>query len=419
MNNLFQSPLRLAAAIACLSLGLSGTGARLAASSSVLLETRFDVKTSVAIELDEILHFETNLDYQASPASTPVPVAFSIALREKTAPKTVANFLDYVESGAYIRSIFHRSLPNAVLQTGGFLPPESHGEPVRLIEVGSPVENEFKLPNIRGSIAMAKTAEGPDTATSQWFVNMADNSANFDQQNGGFTVFAHVLGNGMNQVDRLNVVPTYNFGGAFENLPIFGAVPTGSVPTPDQYLLIETITPLTEVELISVSNPDVADAFLNDFTRTLHLNTGDAPGHSDIRLRFTGNGKTHEETVRLHVIQFNLLGLPPGGVSDDDFWLGRFDASHFNRGNVGWIRHEEHDWLYVSGNGYKEGLWMWDEIQQDWLWTNIHEYPFFYSDERETWLYYARGGNPEERYFYDYREDKKDWFKVSPSSSAE
>jgi len=138
-----------------------------------------------------------------------------------SAPVTRANFLRYVIEGAYNNSIFHRSMPGFVLQGGGFTlaPPES-GYLLYYIPTYAPIVNEFSSDrsNLFGTIAMAKTAAGPDSATSQWFFNLGNNSANLDYQNGGFTVFGHVVA-GLDVLLALESLDTWNFGEPFSALP--------------------------------------------------------------------------------------------------------------------------------------------------------------------------------------------------------
>ncbi len=114
-------------------------------------------------------------------------------------PITSVNFLQYVEDGFYNGTIFHRIVPDFVVQGGGFLPGMVAQEDVR-----DPILNEFdpERSNVRGTVAMAKVGNDPDSATSQFFFNLADNSENLDNQNGGFTVFARVL-EGMDVVDAM------------------------------------------------------------------------------------------------------------------------------------------------------------------------------------------------------------------------
>lgn len=131
---------------------------------------------------------------------------------------TVDNFLRYVENAGerrYDGSFIHRSVPG-VVQGGGFSFRTSPTNGVVPIQTDDPICNQFSTtrPNVRGTIAMAKTAISPDTATSQWFFNQADNNINpdpeinFDTQNGGFTVFGNVIGNGMLVVDRIAALST-------------------------------------------------------------------------------------------------------------------------------------------------------------------------------------------------------------------
>jgi len=141
---------------------------------------------------------------------------FNIELLAEDAPLSVANFLGYVNSGAYTNALFHRSVPGFIIQTGGF----KGTLPIADIAAGPSVRNEFKRSNTRGTLAMAKLGSGPDTATNQWFVNLANNSANLDNQNGGFTVFARVLGTGMLIPDAIATIAIFNAGSPFDSLPL-------------------------------------------------------------------------------------------------------------------------------------------------------------------------------------------------------
>src|SRR6266480_1373316 len=162
---------------------------------------------------------------------------FTIALDGHHKPVTVGNFLNYVNSGRYFAtdptthtlasSFIHRSVPGFVGQGGGFIGTvdPAHPNNVRPTPVMTfpPVQNEPGISNKKGTIAMAKVASDPNSATSQWFVNLADNGsppANLDTQNGGFTVFGHVTGNGMTTVNAIAAVPIFNFGSPFESLPL-------------------------------------------------------------------------------------------------------------------------------------------------------------------------------------------------------
>lgn len=145
---------------------------------------------------------------------------FSLELFDTATPVTVQNFLNYVNRGAYNGSYFHRLERNFVLQGGGyrFITPSG----IAAIPTDPPIVNEFGVSNVRGTVAMAKVGGNPDSATSQWFVNLADNSANLDAQNGGFTVFGRVLGDGMVALDRINALDVYSLTGTQQTaLPLY------------------------------------------------------------------------------------------------------------------------------------------------------------------------------------------------------
>jgi cyclophilin family peptidyl-prolyl cis-trans isomerase len=143
--------------------------------------------------------------------------AVEIELFDEATPKTVANFLKYVNEGAYENSFIHRSVEDFVVQGGGWY---YVGPFAESIPTGPPVMNEPGISNVRGTIAMAKQPNDPDSATSQWFFNLEDNSAQLDNSNGGFTVFGQVKGDGMEVIDQIADLPIYNAGPSVDQLPL-------------------------------------------------------------------------------------------------------------------------------------------------------------------------------------------------------
>jgi len=147
---------------------------------------------------------------------------FCIELFDEVAPRTVTNFLKYVTDGDYNNTFIHRSVPGFVIQGGGFR--YTGGTTVVEVPKDAAVPNEFSRSNLRGTLAMAKFGNDPNSATSEWFINLGDNSANLDGQNGGFTVFGQVIGNGMAVVDAMAArTPrdlSFNLGAAFTDVPM-------------------------------------------------------------------------------------------------------------------------------------------------------------------------------------------------------
>ena len=142
--------------------------------------------------------------------------AFTVELNEKAAPKTVANFLTYVKSGFYKNTLFHRVIPNFMIQGGGF----TSGMDEKDTRAPIPIESRNGLSNARGTIAMARTND-PNSATSQFFINVKDNhflNANASRDGYGYTVFGKVI-DGMNTVDAIARVKTHSVG-YFDDVPI-------------------------------------------------------------------------------------------------------------------------------------------------------------------------------------------------------
>jgi cyclophilin family peptidyl-prolyl cis-trans isomerase len=148
---------------------------------------------------------------------------FEVNLYDNGTPATVANFLDYVNSDAYSNSIYHRSIPGFVVQGGGFIFDDITLAITPLIITKPAVVNEPMFSNVAGTIAMAKIGGQPNSATSQWFFNLVDNSsgnARLDTENAGFTVFGEVDANGMAILNAIAGLQTFNFGGALSDLPL-------------------------------------------------------------------------------------------------------------------------------------------------------------------------------------------------------
>jgi len=129
-----------------------------------------------------------------------------VELFEDKAPITVKNFLSYVDDKFYDNTIFHRVIDGFMIQGGGYTPDK------KLKDTKGPIKNEFTngLQNARGTIAMARK-NNPDSATAQFFINVADNNAldraRPDTGNAGYCVFGKVI-DGLDVVDKIKAVRT-------------------------------------------------------------------------------------------------------------------------------------------------------------------------------------------------------------------
>jgi peptidyl-prolyl cis-trans isomerase B (cyclophilin B) len=135
----------------------------------------------------------------------------TLELDEQKAPKTVANFLNYVKKGHYDGTVFHRVIDGFMVQGGGFAPGMNQKP------TDAPVENEANngLKNKKYTVAMARTS-APHSASAQFFINVADNDfldhKSPTPQGWGYAVFGKVVG-GQDVVDRIKGVATGNLGG--------------------------------------------------------------------------------------------------------------------------------------------------------------------------------------------------------------
>ena len=255
-----------------------------------------------------------------------------------SAPGTVQNFLRYAADDDYDGSFFHRLVPGFVLQGGGFYP---QGAPV---PTDDPIVNEFGLSNTRGTVAMARIGGDPDSATSQWFINLGDNSEDLDNQNGGFTVFAEVI-EGMGVVDTIAGFQRFNLGTLYEGTAAAGAV--GEVPLTDEFINGET--PLELVHFVTIT----------DVVRELWAD-----------LAFLGGGWVRSD------------------------WFGDFTVPY-----EPWIYHNRHGYIF-STNGTDQGIWLYFP-GSGWMWTAEGTYPFLWSDQLGVWIFGFVGGEgaPEEVWY--------------------
>ncbi|PTX91646.1 peptidylprolyl isomerase [Opitutus sp. ER46] len=147
---------------------------------------------------------------------------FAVDLRRDVAPRHVENFLGYVQRGDYTNSFFHRSAAfdasgNSIIQGGGYT---ISAAGAAQIPAQAPVPLEYRLANERGTLAAARAPGDVNSATSQWYFNVRDNSALLNEaNNGGYTVFGRVIGNGMSVVDAIAAQPRVD-APPFSELPV-------------------------------------------------------------------------------------------------------------------------------------------------------------------------------------------------------
>ena len=227
---------------------------------------------------------------------------FDVQLFTAQKPITVANFLKYVDQGRYFKidptthhrasSFVHRMIPNFVVQGGGYIGTVGTSDPTIAIPTRlaafPPIQNEPGISNKRGTIAMAKLAGDPNSATSEWFVNLRDNGGppnNLDTTNGGFTVFGKVLGTGMTTVDKIATDQRLNEGSPFDSLPVINYVNPNPIRVPNLVLVPDIIRIPPFTFLAHSSNTAVATVSISA-GRQLVINAKQI-GTSVIALRAT------------------------------------------------------------------------------------------------------------------------------------
>ncbi|MCH9058658.1 MAG: peptidylprolyl isomerase [Planctomycetes bacterium] len=174
-----------------------------------------------------------------------------------TAPVTTANFLNYVRDGDWDETFMHRLVSGFMLQMGGFAFGDEAG--VRSVTTDPAIVNEFNISrsNIERTVAMAKLSSGPNTATSQFFINLVDNSANLNFANGGFTVFGRIATDASWSVVQiiagLNIADFSVVNGAL------GATPVADFFVSGDPISEEVLVNLVDVEIIKPASISASD----------------------------------------------------------------------------------------------------------------------------------------------------------------
>ena len=198
------------------------------------------------------LKFTTNYSTQLVENSFFLEIYDNQNETNNTTPITTKNFIQYVSDGSYDKTLIHRLVSNFVIQGGAYKWPsiasnKTGGYPLRVGSKGE-IINEFTNSNLMGTIAMAKVSGRPNSASSEWFINLSDNK-NLDSQNEGFTVFGHLLGDGIENPRLLNNQTTYNVNYSeinltIPNLPLINV--QGNIIEETNYFAIKSITTVNE-----------------------------------------------------------------------------------------------------------------------------------------------------------------------------
>ena len=234
-----------------------------------------------------------------------------MTLYDALAPATVANFLNYVTSTRYDGTFVHRSAVTQlgdpfVIQGGGFTYDEvSNTAPG--ISLDPPVVNEFGLSNTRRTVAMARQGGAVNSATSQWFVNMGDNSF-LDTVDEGFTVFGAVMGDTMDVVDNIAALPRFNLGGApFNEVPLED---NGATPLAQSLVFVNSATVLNLLE----GDANMDNAVGQDDLNAVLLNWGASGARWDTG-DFNGDATVGQDDLNAVLLNWGSTLAEPGSTS--------------------------------------------------------------------------------------------------------
>jgi cyclophilin family peptidyl-prolyl cis-trans isomerase len=311
--------------------GTAGTGTAKAADRENNLPTLKNAIANVAVQAgaaDTLIDLAGKFDDQDMTNSV---VQFqtnfgniNFELFDRQAPQTVANFFNYIKANKYDNMVFNRLVQNFVLQGGGFA---LGTNPTTLTPIATDpaVQNEFSSTrsNTQWTIAMAKSPNDPNSATSQFFINLGNNASNLDTQNGGFTVFGKLQG-AVDQaiVSSIASITPVDKGSGDPNDP-FASFPLKNYSgsnfptdaTASNFVLVNDVVIVKRDESLtysvtSNSNTNLVTATMENNRLRLHYNAGQT-GSATITLKATDKfGATTETTFTVRV------NAPPTATTD-------------------------------------------------------------------------------------------------------
>jgi cyclophilin family peptidyl-prolyl cis-trans isomerase len=291
-----------------------------AGNTVISLTDRYSDPTLDLVRFNFVIPDKADL---ANPVNLPVEVKL---FRAET-PLSVENFLSYQTD--YAGSIIHRWSPGFVIQGGGFTfdrapdvvnPAGADFYPA--VPQKDYLKNEPGIENTRGTIAMAKLGVSPDggttasedSATNQWFFNLADNRSNLDNQNGGFTVFGEVV-SGMEHIDAIaggnDKIRQWNASSirsAFGELPLSEYANDGFLPDERDLIMLTNVEVLDDITLsVLNSNPDLVTATLAGETLTLSY-AANTTGAALVTVRATAVDGRFTDDVFLVAVGTGIAG---------------------------------------------------------------------------------------------------------------
>jgi len=368
------------------------------------------------------------------------------------APVTVANFMTYAKDGAYANTVIHRNEstgwvfqgggsanfnPLPIIQTGGVRIAESNAYPLEWIPTNPPIPLEQTRDNTLGTIAMARLSS-PDSATSQFFMNLADNTRFFGNV---YAVFGELMDPEADQpvLDQFAQAPVYDLTSSpprfpFNRFPLYIPVYDDrdsfarfqsvevTEGNPDGFTYAYEWVDLGEEGVDEEEEANRAVFSIQLDASTLKVSRSDS---GFARLRITGtNGSGDSLSFDMALVGYNgdaLTQFPNSEIFQggwiENLWYGWMNAEQYPQ-----IVHLNHGYQMVGEKSNRNSLFVYDYVLKSWLYTTIALYPNLYHYKSGHWLYFletSSTGPDSERWFYITSGENPRWVRESELAEGE